>query len=124
MTQCEFRKLIKQDIFEFSNKEWQYKTWTVFNPKSFYDPVEQIIDFLDGRFIEKYVYQVDNCLEYEEQEGLKNFLHVLNRYVNKNKNEKGELILDPQKTFYSPEWEEIRLEAKKLYFLMNNYDNN
>lgn len=124
MTECEFKKLLKEDIFEFSDKEWQYNTWTVFNSNSFYDPVEQIVDFFDGRDVERYVKKPNNCLTDEEREGLEYFICILNQYIDTNRDVNRNIILDAKETYYSPEWENICQEAKRLYNLMNKYDTN
>jgi len=121
MTGCEFLELVKEDLYEFSNKEWQRNTWTVFNSESFYDPVEQIADFLDGRAIEYYLSKPTNCLIEEEKNELINFVLLLKNYINKNRDKNGEIILDAEEAFNSNEWKIIRKEAKKLYSMIQRH---
>lgn len=117
MTNKEMREIIKDHIYDFSSKKTQYEAWFVCD-EIISHPNEDYCMLFNDRHIEKYIYSKDNYMTEKENQELKRLVNILNIYGDKYKGSDGFLNFDAEKVYNDPEWESIRLQAQKLYNLL------
>ncbi|MBU0632392.1 hypothetical protein KKA17_07095 [bacterium] len=117
------RENLKEFLELFASKEIQYEIWFLRDEKTREDPNEFYCMLFDDFGVENFVAVKNNYLTIKENDELKRFIDMLNDYADKHKDEKGFLDFDSKEVFYDPEWESIRQEAQKLYFLLEKGEN-
>ena len=124
MRNCDWREQIKEAIWGFSNKEYQYKLW--FEQNGIRGcPNEDMAMFFDDLWIEDYVVAENNCLTDLEQKGLLKFIKTLNDFIDKRRDTVDKSFELDAEVLYDKdmEWEAIRKEAKTLYNLFFKEEN-